>query len=336
VQTLDANSAARRQKLDAVKQYVRYKHVPVYLRDKIIDYYEYMYTRIQLIDESRVLKDLPPTLKVQLAVVLNRDLIVHMPLFKYIGAQEAAILVLSLRPAVLLPFEVIVREGKGNDSLYFVRTGRLEVLCRKSADSDEVEAQAPNLLANNVRRLFRVPFSRSSTLERFEKQSMQAQARLPVRAMREMRKRGMSISPLARKAIRKSRRNSRDSSRATFMMAAELPDEFHSIGELGSGDSFGEQSFLTRERSSLTVRTLGYCELMTLHYKDFTALLEEYPDLATHVEGYRREQLEKYKAKTRTPSRGRASRASGLSRCSFFNSIRRNSAAMIGTAIRKK
>ena len=56
LQTLDANAALRRQKLDSVKQYVRYKRVPAYLREKIVEYYEYMYTRIQSIDEAKVLK----------------------------------------------------------------------------------------------------------------------------------------------------------------------------------------------------------------------------------------------------------------------------------------
>ena len=41
-------------------------------REKVIEYYEYLYTRTTSMDEDTVLQDLPVTLKVELAVVLNR------------------------------------------------------------------------------------------------------------------------------------------------------------------------------------------------------------------------------------------------------------------------
>ena len=47
-----------------MKQYVRYKRVPFFLREKIVEYYEYVLTRMQSVDEQKILKDLPSTLKV--------------------------------------------------------------------------------------------------------------------------------------------------------------------------------------------------------------------------------------------------------------------------------
>ena len=63
---MDASSSTttRRRKLDSVKQYVRYKRVPFFLREKIVEYYEYVLTRMQSVDEQKILKDLPSTLKV--------------------------------------------------------------------------------------------------------------------------------------------------------------------------------------------------------------------------------------------------------------------------------
>ena len=52
--TQDASTSHRRRKLDAVKHYVRYKRVPLFLRERIIEYYEYMYTRVQSVDEQKV------------------------------------------------------------------------------------------------------------------------------------------------------------------------------------------------------------------------------------------------------------------------------------------
>lgn len=69
--TFDALKAAQKRKLDGVKQYVRSKRVPIYLREKIVDYFDYLYTRVQSIDESKVLKHLPFTLQASTAVCLG-------------------------------------------------------------------------------------------------------------------------------------------------------------------------------------------------------------------------------------------------------------------------
>ena len=64
----------------------------------------------------------------QLSVVLNQQLLLRMPLFKYAEPTCAAILVLSLHPALYLPYEVVLTENYENDTLFFVRSGRVEVI----------------------------------------------------------------------------------------------------------------------------------------------------------------------------------------------------------------
>ena len=94
---IDAASTNSRRKLDAVKQYVLHKRVPMFLREKIIEYYEYLYCRASggaNGGEDRVLRCLPATLKVQLAVVLNQEFLKRVPIFKYCDPRCVAILVL--------------------------------------------------------------------------------------------------------------------------------------------------------------------------------------------------------------------------------------------------
>lgn len=57
--TMDAMKAGQQHKLDAVKGYLRTKRVPVFLRERIVDYFEYLYTRVQA---SAYAPPLPPTL----------------------------------------------------------------------------------------------------------------------------------------------------------------------------------------------------------------------------------------------------------------------------------
>jgi|EP00966_Prymnesium_polylepis_P057582 hypothetical protein len=45
-------------------------------------YYEYVLTRMQTVDEQKILKDLPSTLKVQLSVVLNAQFLTKVTAHK--------------------------------------------------------------------------------------------------------------------------------------------------------------------------------------------------------------------------------------------------------------
>ena len=64
----------------------------------------------QSVDEKATFRDLPPTLKVQLAVILHEDFLKSVSFFKHIDARIIATLVLCLRSRIYLPFEIIIHQ----------------------------------------------------------------------------------------------------------------------------------------------------------------------------------------------------------------------------------
>ena len=83
---------------------------------------------------------------------------------------------------------------------------------------------------------------------------------------------------------------------ARYGLTHTLPEGFHSVSRLGEGAFFGEQSFMCEQPALSSVITLTYVELMLLRRESFNLVLAEYPSLAIHVEGHKREMALEYHA----------------------------------------
>ncbi|HMV35704.1 MAG TPA: ion transporter [Turneriella sp.] len=117
-----------RAKLEKVQTFLQYRDVPQDLQDNIRTYYDYLWNNRRGFDESAVLQDLPQSLKLQVALHLNRDIIEKVPMFK--GAPDELIrqIVLNLRPLLFTPGDYIFRKGEMGDQMYFISRGKVEVV----------------------------------------------------------------------------------------------------------------------------------------------------------------------------------------------------------------
>ena len=77
--SMDKAAQDRREKLEAINAYLRYKRVPHNLRRRLNDYYDYLYSCLQGIDESEILAKLPDSLRRQLHISLNRKVPLRAP-----------------------------------------------------------------------------------------------------------------------------------------------------------------------------------------------------------------------------------------------------------------
>ena len=127
IANMDAQDVARRQKLNGVKQHLRAMRVPMFLRASIVEYYE-RETSSAGSQDSEVLRDMPSSLKVQLAVTLNADFLRQVSFFSNLDGTITAALVLCMRSRVVLPMETIIQQGDVSYALYFIRSGCCEVL----------------------------------------------------------------------------------------------------------------------------------------------------------------------------------------------------------------
>lgn len=126
-----------RAKMEKIQTFMHYRDVPQELQDSIRMYYDYLWNNRRGFDESAVLNDLPQSLKLKVALHLNRDIIEKVPMFR--GAPEELIrqIVLNLKPVLFTPGDFIFRKGEMGDRMYFISKGKVEIV---SEDGNTVYA----------------------------------------------------------------------------------------------------------------------------------------------------------------------------------------------------
>jgi len=122
-----------RAKMEKIQTFMQYRDVPGDLQDNIRTYYDYLWNNRRGFDESTVLDELPSSLKLQVALHLNRDIIEKVPMFK--GAPDDLIrqIVLNLKPVLYTPGDYIFRKGEMGDQMYFISRGKVEIVSEDGA-----------------------------------------------------------------------------------------------------------------------------------------------------------------------------------------------------------
>jgi CRP-like cAMP-binding protein len=117
-----------RAKMEKIQTFMQYRDVPAELQDNIRTYYDYLWNNRRGFDESAVLDELPSTLKLQVALHLNKDIIEKVPMFN--GAPDDLIrqIVLNLKPVLYTPGDFIFRKGEMGDQMYFISRGKVEIV----------------------------------------------------------------------------------------------------------------------------------------------------------------------------------------------------------------
>ncbi|MBM4143513.1 MAG: cyclic nucleotide-binding domain-containing protein [Lentisphaerae bacterium] len=125
---VDPVKTRRRETMQTLEAFMAYRSLPESLRQRIRDYYAYLWDKRLAFDESSLIAALPPGLQVDVALFLKRDIVENVPLFA--GAGEAFIreIALQMKPAVFMPGDVVYRKGAASRDMYFITRGRLEVV----------------------------------------------------------------------------------------------------------------------------------------------------------------------------------------------------------------
>ncbi len=125
---LDAAREAHLEILSRVDSFMRLNAVPAPLRSRVRGYYRYVWKSHQGQDVSAILEDLPPTLRADVSLFLNAEMIDSVPILKGADRRLLEELVIELKPRVIIPDEVLFRTGDPGDGMYFVLRGRVEIL----------------------------------------------------------------------------------------------------------------------------------------------------------------------------------------------------------------
>ena len=107
---------------------MHYRDVPGDLQENIRQYYDYVWNNRRGFDETVVLEELPSSLKLQVALHLNKEIIEKVPMFQ--GAPEDLIrqIVLNLKPVLYTPGDYVFRKGEMGDQMYFISKGKVEIV----------------------------------------------------------------------------------------------------------------------------------------------------------------------------------------------------------------
>lgn len=123
---IDSTATQRRQTLEKVNAFMRSRKVPSFFQRIIVDFYEHMWQTPQR--EADVFRDLPASLRSRLAIVMNRDLIDRIPIFKLMCASVYVRIVQRLQHNTYLPGEYVIQQGSESDFLFFVKRGKVDAL----------------------------------------------------------------------------------------------------------------------------------------------------------------------------------------------------------------
>ncbi|HMB01277.1 MAG TPA: ion transporter [Spirochaetota bacterium] len=129
---IDVAKAGFLKKMEDISSFLNYKNVPLRLQEKVRNYYNYLWESKMGQNEKSMLADLPESLRTELSMSINRQIIEKVPFFKNADEKFIKDIVLLLTPLVLLPGDTVVKKGDIGDCMYFISQGSVNVL-----DDDE-------------------------------------------------------------------------------------------------------------------------------------------------------------------------------------------------------
>jgi CRP-like cAMP-binding protein len=107
---------------------MHYHTVPPALRQRVRAYFKYLWSSRHGYDDVEVFESLPRNLRADLALHLHRDLLAKVPVLKDASPEVIRDLVITLRPMVCVPGDVVCHKGAPGDEMYFIVHGEIEVV----------------------------------------------------------------------------------------------------------------------------------------------------------------------------------------------------------------
>ncbi len=119
------------EKMEKVNTFLNYKKIPKDLQENIYSYYKFLWDNRRWFDENSIMNDLPYSLRMQIALYLNKSIIEKIQIFKEASEEIISEIALQLKPEIFTPGNYIFREDEHGDKMYFISLGEVEILSEK-------------------------------------------------------------------------------------------------------------------------------------------------------------------------------------------------------------
>jgi hypothetical protein len=124
----NASTKYYRDHLESINHFMNFHRLPAEIKTRVHEYFAYLWNSRKGLDETDVLKDLPSYLRIEIAMFLNRDIIMKVPLFRGQTDHFISAVVSKLRPRVFLPGYFVIRKGDIGREMFFIARGKVEVV----------------------------------------------------------------------------------------------------------------------------------------------------------------------------------------------------------------
>lgn len=121
-------------KMDSVKVYMRQMNVPDPLQDRVIKWFDYLWTHGHPIDDHTVLDYLPDKLKAEIKIHVHFETLKKVDFFEDCEQSMLWELLLRLQLQVYSPKEYVCRKGDVGREMYIISHGKLEVLAEEDSN----------------------------------------------------------------------------------------------------------------------------------------------------------------------------------------------------------
>ncbi|VDD74051.1 unnamed protein product [Mesocestoides corti] len=128
ISNMNAQKTAFQAQMDSVKRYMEYRKVSKSLEQRVIQWFDYLWSNKQSLEEENVLAILPDKLKAEIAIHVHYDTLQRVKIFQDCDPGLLVELVLKLKLQVFSPGDYICRKGDIGKEMYIVKRGKISVV----------------------------------------------------------------------------------------------------------------------------------------------------------------------------------------------------------------
>eukprot|EP00736_Rhodelphis_marinus_P002429 Rmarinus@m.23699 len=127
ISSANSSSMLLRDRMSAIKEFMRVKHVPVDLQHRVKRFYEWLFFNKTVFDQSEILSALPHSLRADMVRHMYKTIVTKVPLFFGLDDEVVARICLKLQPYHAAAGDVIINQGDVSHELFIIVEGSVTV-----------------------------------------------------------------------------------------------------------------------------------------------------------------------------------------------------------------